>query len=187
MSGLRRWWAARWDGALERMDEQERRRTRRLPGWRTRRRRRMVASLCAVGLASMIAGTLTMFLEDDVPFLVLWFGGYVLWFVTIFLLRTLTGKMSTAFSTLLDERERQWRHRVNQVGYHALVYLMALSFVYMVIIGGQPDAAVRGAMFMASMLGVGISLPTLLLGWLIPDDDPEDFSDPDLRRMSNNA
>ncbi|SFK94815.1 hypothetical protein [Amycolatopsis sacchari] len=154
------------------LEERERRRARRLPGWRTRKHRRALAVMLVVSGSAMVA--IAALWRRDLVFTGLWCLGYLVWLVAFVLLRILTGKMSSSFSALLDEREREWRHRVTYVGYQVLVVLMIAAVCYLIAITGRPDAASRGGFMLAALLLLGTSVPTVLLGWTLPDDVTED-------------
>ena len=47
--------------------------------------------------------------------------------------------MSGGFSRLLDEREREWRHRVTYIGYQSLSYLMVIALLYSLVIADTED------------------------------------------------
>ncbi|WP_284742953.1 hypothetical protein [Amycolatopsis sp. RTGN1] len=143
--------AAYWERKLDKMDEHELRHSRRLPGWRTRRRRRTLTAVLALADLGLIAGASVFTTESDWLFGVLWMGGVLLGGGAFVLLRILTGRMSGGFSRLLDEREREWRHRVTYGGF-------------------------RGVMMLSALLVNG-TIPTIVLGWSLPDDDPEDFAE----------
>jgi hypothetical protein len=93
------------------------------------------------------------------------------------LLRILTGRMSGGFSRLLDEREREWRHRVTYIGFQILSYLMIVAMIYGLVVADTEDGGVRGAMMLSALLVTGTTMPSIVLGWSLPDDDPEDFGE----------
>ncbi|UJW34910.1 hypothetical protein L3Q67_14725 [Saccharothrix sp. AJ9571] len=163
---------------LEAQDRRERARALQLRHWRTRRHRRRFAALVLAGDLILIAAALVARQETAAVFAALWFGGLVLWLVSFTVLRVLSGRMSTAFSALLDEREREWRHRVNYAGYQTFSVLSLIGFGYLVLIADTADAGLRGAMMLAALMVAGLSVPTLALAWSLPDDDPEDFIEP---------
>ncbi|MFD9895917.1 hypothetical protein ACFWY9_41785 [Amycolatopsis sp. NPDC059027] len=167
--------AAYWERQLDRLDEQERRRERRLPAWRTRRRRRQLVVLVLLGDLVLIASAASFKLAPPWFALGTWFGGFAIGAIGFVLLRILTGRMSGGFSRLLDEREREWRHRITFVAYLTLTFLMVVAMFYGLLISQQHDSGVRGAMMLAALLVTGSTVPTIVLGWLLPDDDPEDF------------
>jgi hypothetical protein len=125
-----------WHAHLARFQERERRRARRLPGWRTRRHRRSLALV-------VLAGTL---------------------------------------SGILDEREREPGHRATCIGFQVLVYPMLAAMFYTVAIAEQHDAGFRAVFMMSVLLILGSSMPTIIVGWQLPDDDPEDLADFDTAR-----
>jgi hypothetical protein len=167
--------SARWEHYLDKLESRERDRARRLPGWRTRSRRRTLAlGMIGGNLLLLIAAAIAR-LETIWVFLVLWCAGFLVWFTFWSLLRVVSGKMNSAFLSLLDEREQQWRHRVTYIGFQAVVYLVLVAMLYTLAISRQPDGAFRGAVMLAALLVLGTSAPTVVLGWTLPDDDPEDF------------
>jgi hypothetical protein len=168
--------AAYWERKLDKMDERELRHSRRLPGWRTRRCRRTLAAVLALADLGLIAGASVFTTAGDWLFGILWLGGVLLGGGAFVLLRILTGRMSGGFSRLLDEREREWRHRVTYVGFQLLTYLMIVAMIYSVEVADTADGGFRGAMMLSALLVTGTTIPTIVLGWSLPDDDPEDFT-----------
>jgi peptidoglycan/LPS O-acetylase OafA/YrhL len=168
--------AKSWAQFLAHLEERERRRARKLPGWRTQRHRRRLTVVLAVANLLLIVGAGFLRQGELGWIFLLWFGAYLVWTGPFVLLRILTGKMSSSFSALLDEREREWRHRVSYAGYQTLTVLMVVAMCYLLAIARQPYAAERGAMMLAALLLLGSSVPTMLLGWTLPDDVPEEDS-----------
>ncbi|HET6289131.1 MAG TPA: hypothetical protein VFG15_20585 [Amycolatopsis sp.] len=167
--------AAYWERQQERLDEIERKRALRLPTWRTRKRRRTLSVLVVLGDLVLIAGAAFFQTGHEPVFFLGWFGGCVLAGGAHYLLRILTGKMSGGFSLRLDEREREWRHRATFIGYQVLVVLMLIAVLYSLIIADTEDGGARGAMMVCALLVTGTTLAGVVLGWSLPDDDPEDF------------
>lgn len=167
----------RWETGLAKLDEREAARTRKLPAWRTRRRRQLLGGVLLLGNAILIATALLVRLEHPWLLAGLWASGFVVGSLGWAMLRIVSGKMSSGFSSMLDEREREWRHRVNHTGFQVLAALMLLALVYLLAIANTADAAWRGALMLSALLCLGSCVPTLLLGWSLPDDDPEDFVD----------
>lgn len=169
--------AAYWERQQERWDEVERKRALRLPTWRTRKRRRILSVLVVIGDLILIAGAALFHTQPSQLFVICWLGGCVIAGTAHYLLRILTGKMSGGFSLRLDEREREWRHRVTFASYQVLVALMIIAVVYGLILSGAEDGGGRGAIMVCALLVTGTTLATVILGWTLPDDDPEDFDD----------
>jgi MFS family permease len=168
---------AYWERRLDKLDEKERRRARRLPGWRDRRHRRPLAAVLVVADLVLVAGAATFTVGSPWVFSVLWLGGILAGGTAFVLLRTLTGLMCGGFSRLLDEREREWRHRVTYTGYQILSYLMIFALCYCLLIAHTENGGSRGAMMLSALLVTGATVPSVLLGWALPDDDPEDFAE----------
>ncbi len=166
-----------WERQLDKLDARELRHAKRLPTWRTRARRRQLTKVVAVADVAFIVAAATFKLSPEWVFFVLWMGGAIVGGVGFFLLRILTGRMSGSFSRLLDEREREWRHRITFIGYQALVYLMIIAMFYSIALANQPDGSWRGVIMMSALLVTGSTVPSMVLGWSLPDDDPEDFEE----------
>ncbi|WP_236796650.1 hypothetical protein [Amycolatopsis sp. GM8] len=164
----------RWQRYLDHLEEREVKRARQLPGWRTRRHRRRLTMMVAGANVVMITGAAFAGKQGDLTVFLPWLVGYLIWQVPFALLRILTGKMSGSFSVGLDERERDWRHRVSYVGYQVLTVLMVVAMIYLFVIAHQENAAQRGAIMLSALLMLGTSIPTIVLGWTLPDDVPED-------------
>ncbi|HEY3470476.1 MAG TPA: hypothetical protein VGL47_35445 [Amycolatopsis sp.] len=169
--------AAYWERQLDKLDEKELARARKLPGWRDRRHRRPLAVALGAADLVLICGASVFTLVNDWVFTGLWAGSLVFGGVVFTLLRILTGRMTGSFSRLLDEREREWRHRVTFVAYQTLVWLMILALVYGLVVARAEDGGIRGAMMLSALLAAGSTLPQIVLGWSLPDDDPDDFAE----------
>lgn len=165
-----------WGRWVDHLEERERRRAQKLPSWRTQRRRRALTMLLAGTNLALIVVAVLLYQDQLRWSYLVWVGLFAVWMLPFALLRILTGKMSSSFSALLDEREREWRHRVSYAGYHSLCVLMIIALFYLLAIAEQPHAAERGAMMLATLLLVGSSVPAMLLGWTLPDDVVEEDS-----------
>ncbi|OXM65469.1 hypothetical protein [Amycolatopsis vastitatis] len=168
---------AYWERQLDKMDARELRHAKRLPGWRTRRHRRALAAILALADLGLAAGASVFGTGDDRLFGALWVGSTLVGGVAFVLLRILTGRMSGGFSRLLDEREREWRHRVTYVAFQILSYLMIVAMIYGVVVAHTEDGGFRGAVMLSALLVTGTTIPSIILGWSLPDDDPEDFEE----------
>ncbi|WP_410636893.1 hypothetical protein [Amycolatopsis sp. lyj-346] len=169
--------AAYWERQLDKMEEAERKRARRLPGWRTRKHRRALAVVLVLADLTLVFGATWFETGPKWVFPACWLTGLVTGGFAFITLRVLTGRMSGSFSRLLDEREREWRHRVTYIGYQALSYLMLIAMLYSLFVAHTEDGGVRGAMMMSALLVTGTTIPAIVLGWSLPDDDPEDFEE----------
>ncbi|RSN53764.1 hypothetical protein DMH01_39390 [Amycolatopsis sp. WAC 04182] len=166
--------AAYWERQQERLDELERKRALKLPAWRTRKRRRTLSVLVVLGDLVLIAGAVFYQTGETGAFLVCWLGGGLVAGGSQYLLRILTGKMSGGFSMRLDEREREMRHRVTYVSYQILMTLMLFAVLYGLLVPGPKGG---GAMMACALLVTGSTVAVVILGWSLPDDDPEDFDE----------
>ena len=166
-----------WERQLDKLDARELRRAKKLPTWRTRARRRQLTCVVAVVDITFIVAAATFKISPESVFFTLWLGACLVGGVGFILLRILTGRMSGSFSRLLDEREREWRHRITFIGYQTLVYLMIVAMLYGMAVANQPEGGWRGVTMMSALLVTGSTVPTMVLGWSLPDDDPEDFEE----------
>jgi hypothetical protein len=166
--------AAYWERQLDKLEEAERKRARKLPGWRTRKHRRALVVVLVVADLVLVAGATQFKADPRWVFPAVWLSGLVVGGFAFITLRILTGRMSGSFSRLLDEREREWRHRVTYIGYQALSYLMLIAMFYGLI---GADTPAQGAMMLSALLVTGTTIPAIVLGWSLPDDDPEDFEE----------
>ncbi len=169
--------AAYWERQLDKLEAAERKRARHLPGWRTRKHRRTLVAVLVLADLTMIAGATRFKVAPEWVFAAFWLSGLVAGGFAFLTLRILTGRMSNSFSRLLDEREREWRHRVTYIGYQALSYLMVIALLYSLFIADTANGGVRGAMMLSALLVTGTTIPAIVLGWSLPDDDPEDFEE----------
>ncbi len=169
--------ATYWERQLDKLDEREIRRARKLPTLRTRKHRRQLTIAVVVSDVALIVAAALFKITTPWLFFTLWLGGAAAGSITFVLLRILTGRMGGSFSRLLDEREREWRHRVTFIGYQALVWLMMIAMLYALAIASQPEGGWRGAIMLAALLVTGSTIPPIVLGWTLPDDDPEDFEE----------
>lgn len=177
MNSIRNWFSASWDSQLERMKANQLKNAKRFSAWHTRRHRRGLAPVLLLGVAVMTIGAVCLGNKNPWIFLGLWVGGFLIGTTARVLLHTLTGTMNIGISALLDEREREWRHRVTYIGFQVLCCLMLIPMLYTMAISNQPDAAMRGAMMMAATLVLGSTVPTIVLAWSLPDADREDLAD----------
>jgi len=168
---------AYWERQLDKMDERQLRQDRQLPGWRTRKHRRALAAVVSAADLGLVTGAAIFTTGDDWLYGAVWVSSMLVGASAFVLLRILTGRMSGGFSRLLDEREREWRHRVTYLGFQILSYLMIVAMFYAMVVADLPEGGWRGAMMLSALLVTGTTIPTIILGWALPDDDPEDFEE----------
>ncbi|MDR7301468.1 hypothetical protein [Haloactinomyces albus] len=149
---------------------------RALPNWRVRSRRRVLALLWLFGPLSLI--TMTLALEWGNPVLP-WIYTPILvsWFPLGMILRVLTAASIDSSDSVLDERERQVRDSLTRVAFTVLLVCNFLLVVYL----GQPDPGPllvsKATVLLICSILLSTSVPTALLAWRMPDDDPEDFDE----------
>lgn len=153
--------------------EMERRRDRVLvssaPAWRTRRRRRALAvATVVVVLADLIAAHLNS---------TSWWSlvGILVALLALVLLRVLTRGVAESTDSTLDERDRALRDKVVRWTFFVAPTALIGVGIYARMTGDLPDLAERvtNLAFIAAWASVGT--PTLLLAWILSDDDPEDL------------
>ncbi|WP_027944346.1 DUF2178 domain-containing protein [Amycolatopsis taiwanensis] len=172
MNAIRVWWENRF---LAELEARERKRAQRMPSWRTRQRRRALVAVLVIAELAIVVGPLAVWPRQlDAASLSLVFVPLVAVAVAHSLLRTLTGRMSSGFSSLLDERERKLRNRASHIGYHVLGCLMLVEIVYLLVMRNQPEVATQGAVLLGALVLIGGTAPMVVLGWQLPDDEVED-------------
>ena len=175
MNSARTWWMKSWEESKRKVEERERRNARLLPTWRTQKRRRLLVKITIVGFLLLIAGAAIVSQERIWIFTGLWPAGFLIGGTAFMMLRTLVGGMSTAFSSNLDEREREWRNRVSYAGFQIFTTLMILALIYLAFGSKLGLPTDNGVIVLATLITIGTATPTLVLGWTLPDDDPDDF------------
>lgn len=155
------------------------RRSHSLPKWRTRRRRRFLVGTNAVAIVLMV-----------VIAVVACFGSYSEWtamLVTYSLvlatlpagwLQIVTDRQADAPAELLDEFELAQRDSARSLGLQVLQvgFAVPIFFVfYTQIMEGDTSRSLTygGWILMLAVFSLGITLPTMILGWALPDPEPE--------------
>ncbi len=186
---------ARWGRLLQAQHRRQQRfaeRTaHRLPGWRTRGRRRTVVRVVVAALVLMLVGVGLSATGLTTPpvaiaFAVAWLGGTVITVAGCFILRVLTSNVADLPADFLDEREALQRASVRSV---ALTFILwaALVPTFLLVFGsqlGEPSVvAYPAGLLLATIIIGGGFLPAMLLAWDAPDPDPDDTAlddtDPD--------
>lgn len=148
-----------------------------LPGWRNRRRRRMLVVGLAVTFAFMAAvGVVCAFGVTWAP--LLWLPALALYFPMWMVLQIVSGRRGDAPERALDEYEIAQRNSARSIGLTVTQNLMLLPIFYLifgaVITDGTDTAmAYAGGLLVTTVLLVGGCLPAMILGWTRADVEPE--------------
>jgi len=166
-----------WQKQLAQHEVREAELARTVPRWRTRRHRRALVLTLAVATLPLIVGALVIGSLSVWTFLWLWGGGFVTYLSAFIALRVLTGKIVIGFSSQLDERERDLRNRATFRGFQINVVLLVLSTICMRFMANGPAGEEGAYSLLSIVIILSCSTPTIILGWTLPDDDPEDIVD----------
>lgn len=148
-----------------------------LPGWRNRKRRRILA--CAV--VALLVGTFSVSVASyfTMTVAIAWIPLTLLFLPVWTGLQIVSGRQSDAPRRALDEREIAERNSARSIGLSVAQSLLLLP-IFALIFGSVLDsvdhrqlAYSAGGFALASILFSGC-LPAVLLAWNQPDDDPED-------------
>lgn len=149
-----------------------------LPGWRNRRRRRMLVIGLAVTFAFMtIVGVMCAFGIWWAP--LLWLPACAVYFPTWIVLQIVSGRRSDAPEAALDEFEIAQRNSARSIGLTVTQHLMLLPIGYLIFgavitdTDTGTDMAYAGGLMALTVLLIGGCLPAMILGWTRADLDPE--------------
>lgn len=146
-----------------------------LPGWRSRRRRRMLVVTLALTFVFMLAvGVLCAFGIRWAP--LLWLPACLVFFPAWIVLQVVSGRQGDAPLGTLDEFELQQRNSARSIGLTVTQNLMMVPIFYLifgsVMTGGtDTDMAYAGGLMALTVLLVGGCTPAMILGWTRPDPD----------------
>jgi peptidoglycan/LPS O-acetylase OafA/YrhL len=149
-----------------------------LPGWRTRRRRRILVTGLAITFVFMFAvGVVCAFGVDWAP--LLWLPACLAFFPLWTTLQVVTGRQGDAPIDTLDEWEVAQRNAARSVGLAVTQWLVMIPVLYLivgaVITGGTDESmAYAGGLMTLTTLLIGGCTPGMILGWTRPDPEPED-------------
>lgn len=163
-----------WDEARERGEQRRHRMARRLPRWRTRPRRRALVALWLPIPLTLIVLSLTLDWDNPVTSLT-YLAVLAVWYPFWLILRVLTTASAEAIVAVLDEREVEVRNRLSFVALSVLSLGNFLVVFYLIFNQNDPLIAVRTAFLLVAFIMLATSVPTALLAWRMPDDDPEDL------------
>jgi hypothetical protein len=175
------WWRGYEDWQLRRHERFVRRYGHRLPGLRNRRsaRRLVIALVITVALvfATAIGTFFTMWAA--LPFVALIFMAMV---PLVYVLRAVTRNVTEAPASALDEFELASRNAARSIAYTALWISMFVPYIVLIILSGGGNNSVDGqviygsALLLIVLVAGATCIPTCLIGWWLPDPDPEDFA-----------
>nr|WP_296768284.1 hypothetical protein [Rhodococcus sp. (in: high G+C Gram-positive bacteria)] len=149
---------------------------RRLPNWRSQRRRRIlaVATLCIL-FALLVISISSLFLEW-LP--ILWLPATLAFLVTWTMLQTVAGRQSDAPVGALDEWEIQQRNEARSIGLsitQGLVMVAVIALIFASTFYENDRLAYAGGAWTLIALILGMCSPAIILAWITPDPDPEDL------------
>jgi hypothetical protein len=148
-----------------------------LPGWRNRRRRRMLV----VGLATTFTfmafvGVLCALGVKWAP--LLWLPACVVFFPMWIALQIVSGRRGDAPEAALDEYEIAQRNSARSIGLTVTQNLMMLPIGYLIFgsvitRGTDVDMAYAGGLMALTVLLIGGCTPAMILGWTRADPDTD--------------
>lgn len=166
-----------WNRAQQRARQRRARMAHRLPRWRTRAHRRTLSVIWLLVPLAMIAMSVT--LSWNHPWMITAFLVVLaLWYPFWYLLRVLTTATAEAMGNVLDERELALRNKFSYVAFNVLLTTNILVIFYTGANENDPIIAQRVVFLLTSCMLLSVSVPTALLAWRMPDDDPEDLETP---------
>ena len=149
-----------------------------LSGWRNQRSRRIAVGAwlaCVIVLLALspIAGAPTT--------------AFTVWITVVAITvalqtvhKVLTNNMGERTARLLDERELALRGRCSYVGFLVAVWSMVIAGMVLTLtpLGNLPYGPF---VVLMSLVMLASSTPTALLGWQLPDDEPDPIAEGDSR------
>jgi peptidoglycan/LPS O-acetylase OafA/YrhL len=146
-----------------------------LPGWRNRRtRRRALAAWLVCAVATLVVGLFAGDLRGAAFFA--WWGLLVITVVLQMLNKVLTNNIGERSARLLDERELALRGRCGYVGF--LVAVLSMVIAAMVLASTPLSGAPFGSfVLLVSLVALVSNVPTGLLAWQLPDDEPDPIAE----------
>lgn len=148
-----------------------------LPKWRTQRRRRILAvAVIVADLTFLVISISTLFFPWAA---IVWIPAVMIFLPIWTALQTVSGRHSDAPKGALDEWEIQQRNDARSIGLtvtQGLVLLAAFALIFLsTAFPDLPRLAYAGGGWTAAALMIGISTPAVILAWITPDPELEDF------------
>lgn len=148
-----------------------------LPGWRDQRRRRLLVKvLIATFVFMAIVSVLCAIGVEWAP--LLWLPACAVYFPLLRVLRMVSGRRGEAAEAELDELEIAQRNRARSIGLSVMQILMLVPIFYLIlgsVITHGTDTAMSyaGGLMALTVVLIGGTTPSMILGWTRPDPDPE--------------
>lgn len=147
-----------------------------LPGWRTQRRRRILAISVLTTLFALLLISISSLFSEWSP--ILWLPATAAFLVTWTMLQTVSGRHSDAPVGALDEWEVQQRNSARSIGLTITQGTVMVAVVVLILLSTWVDndrLAYAGGGWTLIALLTGMCSPAIILAWITPDPDPEDF------------
>jgi hypothetical protein len=175
------WWRGYEQWQVRRHEKFLRRYGHRFRGLRNRRSARRLIVALGTAVVCVIASAIGTFFTmwAALPFVVLIFIALV---PLVYVLRAVTQNVSDAPASALDELELASRNAARSIAYTALWVLMFIPYLVLIILSGGGDNSVGGqviygsALLLIVLVAGATCIPVCLVGWWLPDPDPEDFA-----------
>lgn len=173
------------DYRTRRFVKYERKYANALPGWRNRRRRRMLVVGLGVTFVVMFAvAVLCAFGLWWAP--LLWLPACAVFFPMWIALQIVSGRRGDAPEAALDEYEIAQRNSARSIGFTVTQNLMLIPIFYLVFgsvitDGADTDMAYAGGLMATAVLVIGGCTPAMILGWT-RRSDTDDAAQADLPR-----
>lgn len=144
-----------------------------LPHWRTRARRQLLAGVVLLGAAGMVAAAVAPTVFSPAMVLV-YLAGFAVVVGGFCVLRVVTRQVGEANVAVLDEWERRLHHRFTRIGFSSAVTAGAITVVYLGLGTGGAPTATHAAFLLAALMLLATFSPTLAAGIALPDEEPTD-------------
>jgi hypothetical protein len=144
------------------------------PTWRNRAHRRPLVVAFTLLVLALIGGTL--FLEHSTWMWLAWLVGMLVSAPAWAVLRVLTRGVAEKPASALDERDQVLRDRTVYWAYQVTLGSIALVALYLLTHFHQPVPSDRAGLLLLVLMYAGKAAPTMLLAWVLPDDDPADWA-----------
>ena len=149
-----------------------------LPRWRNRGRRRIVAAAWLVCAIALIA--LSPFAGVPTAAFTAWISVMAVTTMLQVVNKALTNNVGERPARLLDERELALRGRYSYVGFLVAVWSMVIAAIVLALTPVR-DQPYGPFVLIMSLVMLASNVPTALLCWQLPDDEPDPIAEGDSR------